>query len=278
MKLTPSQLQKYDKSGYVVIDCPFSNKLSEDCLRAVDKMATDPVSPEFDTQGNHFRLAPQFPGSFWCGLDHSLPFLQVILHAEILELARQMADDEDIYLRNGGINELGPNNSFWWHRDSDDNYTEFMHYFTGATMQNGCLRVIPGSHLGSIGHLNDEVLKKRREQKYPVEHHAEGWKDVELPGEIPIEIQPDQLLVRSSLIYHSTSLNSTADGRLMSHWLFRSARFDDHRFRFENVLTPELLEKLSQEQKMPLWLERDFQISKAYREEQEKEKLTWGVI
>ena len=47
----------------------------------------------------------------------------------------------------------------------------------------------------------------------------------------------------------------------MSHWLFRDGASDDHRFRFEDVLTEELTEALSPEQLDALWLGREFEIA-----------------
>ena len=249
-------------------------------MRAVDRVAGEPVPNSTDTRRNHYRLAPQIPGSYWCALDHSLPFLQVILHPEILEVARELTGDDDIYLRNGSINELAPDNSFWWHRDSEMIYPEFMHYFSGASVEQGCLRVIPGSHKGSTDGFKEEAEQRRRDQGYPEEYWVDGLADVELPGEIPLEVRPDQLIVRDSRIFHATGLNTSKDARLMSHWLFRDGACSNHRFHFEDVLTRELIDTLSPEQRDALWLGRDFEIAKVYHEEREKErgKVVWGVV
>ena len=163
MKFTPQQLDQYRENGYLIIPCPFPGGLTRACLEAVEKVADDPV-PEEDGKKNHHRLRPQIPDSYWCTLDHSLPFLQIELHPEIVELIRQLEGDDDIYFRNGGINELAPNRSFLWHRDSELDYVEFMHYFSGATKTNGCLRVIPGSHNGSTDPLKPKWEKERKRE------------------------------------------------------------------------------------------------------------------
>lgn len=280
MKLSSSQFEAYHRDGYVIVDCPFPQTLTQDCRNALEKFAIDPASVTADTRRNHFRLAPQIPGSYWCALDHSLPFLQIMLHPEILEMARQLAAGDDIYLRNGGINELAPDNSFWWHRDSELVYTEFMHYFSGASVAQGCLRVIPGSHNGSAEPFKEEAERRRREQGYPQKYWIDGLADVELPEEVPLEVRPDQLIVRDSRIYHATGLNTSKEGRSMSHWLFRDGASNDHRFHFEDVLTVELIEALSSEQRDALWLGRDFEIAEGYRKEREREKgkVAWGVV
>ena len=280
MQLSPTELETYRRDGYVVVDCPFPAELTEACMSAVDRVAADPVSHDIDTRRNHFRLTPQMPGSYWCALDHSLPFLRIILHPGTLEIARQLTRSEDIYLRNGSINELAPGKSFWWHRDSEMVYTEFMHYFSGASVEHGCLRVIPGSHIGSAEALKEEAERRRRDQGYPEEYWVDGLADVALPGEFPLEVRSDQLIVRDSRIFHATGLNTSKEARLMSHWLFRDGASDDHRFRFEDVLTEDLIEALSPEQWGALWLGREFEIADAYREEREREngKVVWGVV
>ena len=118
MKFSEEQLAQYRTEGYVIFDCPFHESLTEACIAAVEKAVGDPAEgPADGSKRNHFYLRPQVEDSYWCALDHSLPFMQIILHPEIIELARQLNEDRDIYLRNGGINEQGPNRSVGWHID-----------------------------------------------------------------------------------------------------------------------------------------------------------------
>jgi ectoine hydroxylase-related dioxygenase (phytanoyl-CoA dioxygenase family) len=275
MKFTQSQLEEYRANGYVIIECPFPAELTEACLSAADRVVVPPASIQHDAKQNHYRLKPQIPDSFWCELDHSLPFLQITLHPEIVELAQQLEGDDDIYFRNGGINELAPGRSFHWHRDSEAEYTEFMHYFSGATRANGCLRVIPGSHIGSTDSLKEQV-ETLRQQKSPDDPSAA---DVELPGEVSLEIAPEHLIVRSSRIFHATWSNRTQDGRLMSHWLFRASDIENHRFDFTKYLTPELIERLTPEQQKVLWLGRDFPLDPRWASERERElgRVVWSI-
>ena len=154
-----------------------------------------------------------------------------------------------------------------------------MHYFSGASVEHGCLRVIPGSHEGSVDALKEDAERRRRDQGYPEEYWVDGLEDVALPGEVPLEVRPDQLIVRDSRVFHATGLNTSNEGRLMSHWLFRDGACDDHRFHFEDVLTEELIEALSPEQRDVFWLGREFEIAEAYLEEREREKgkVVWGM-
>jgi ectoine hydroxylase-related dioxygenase (phytanoyl-CoA dioxygenase family) len=277
MQFSAAQLEEYQAQGYVIVDCPFPTALTKAALQAVEKVAIDPALNTTDSKGNHFRLPPQVPDSYFSALDHSLAFLQMELHSDIVELARQLECEDDIYYRNGGINELAPGLSFVWHRDAEDEYVEFMHYFSGSSPHNGCLRVIPGSHMGSADELVAEVARLRREERGSDEA-LRTVSDVELPGEVSLELRPDQLLVRSSRIFHATWLNQSDAGRLMHHWLFREAKSNNHRFRFEECLTEELLAELTDEQKQVLWLGREFALDEKWEWERKGEKMCWGVV
>ena len=279
MRFSEAQLEDYRTKGYVIIDCPFPGELTERCLAAVEKVAIDPGRNSTDGKRNHFRLEPQVPDSYWCALDHSLSFLQIELHAEIVELARQLTGDRDIYFRNGGINELAPERSFLWHRDSGDEYVEYMHYFSGSRPENGCLRVIPGSHIGAVDGLIAEV-ERHRKVRGDGEVGGDGYEDVELPGEVALALGPEQMIVRSSRIYHATWLNRSDEGRLMHHWLFRESASGNHRFKFEDYLSEELIGALTVEQRQVLWLGRAFELDPTWDKEREKElgRVRWGTI
>ena len=280
MQLSVEQLDQYNRLGYVVVPCPFSAQLTEVCLRAVEKVVVDADANSGDTRKNHFRLEPQIEGSYWSALDHSLPFLKIELHPEIIEIARQLIGAEDIYFRNGGINELAPGRGFLWHRDSGGVYTEFMHYFSGADEGSGCLRVVPGSHKGDVEALNAEVQKRRRLRGDPEPAQMEGPPDVTLEGEVSLALGPNDLLVRSSRLFHATWKNESETGRLMHHWLFREPEADNHRFRFEEYLSAELVAELSDEQRRVLWLGRDFALDSRYATERERElgRVRWSTV
>ncbi len=280
MKFSREQLEQYRSLGYVIVDCPFPESLTEECMAAVERVAQDPSEgPADGSKRNHFRLRPQVDDSYWCSLDHSLPFMKIILHPEIIELARQLNGESHIYLRNGGINEQAPGRSVGWHIDGGPEWAEFMHYFSGASRENGCLRIVPGSHRGPPTALEAKAGRLRDERGIPGSQADDGWEDVPLDEEISLEVEPHQLIVRHSRLFHSTWLNRTGDGRYMSHWLFHPHTIDNHRFTWGDYLTPELLESLSPEQREVLWLDREFAIDPAYDRERARElgRVAWGM-
>ena len=208
MQLSIEQLDQYNRLGYVVVPCPFPAQLTEECLRAVEKVAVDADANSGDTRKNHFRLEPQIEGSYWSALDHSLPFLKIELHPEIIEIARQLIGAEDIYFRNGGINELAPGRGFLWHRDSGGVYTEFMHYFSGAEEGSGCLRVVPGSHKGQQ-HF-EHARSDRKElvlNRYVDDPAVDGSKVVD------IELEAGQFSLHDVYLIHGSNPNTSGKRR-----------------------------------------------------------------
>ncbi|MEE2752613.1 MAG: phytanoyl-CoA dioxygenase family protein [Candidatus Latescibacterota bacterium] len=280
MRLTPEQLAQLDTAGYIVVECPFPRQLTDACLVAVDKVSVTPEQISHDAKKNHFSLTPHIADSYWSKLDHLLPFLQIELHPEIIELARQLMEMEDIYFRNGGINELAPGRGFLWHRDSEWECIELMHYFSNASITDGCLRVLPGSHIGEKERWLDEITRLRKERGYDDPPTMEGPADVEMQGELPLEVTSDHLIIRSSKILHATWKNQSESGRLMHHWLFRRGDEPNHRFTWQDYLTEELIGALSNQQKGILWLDRKFEIDEKYIGERYRElgKVSWGVL
>ena len=281
MKLTDAQLEQYHRDGYIIMDCPWIVELTEACLAAVDKVAAQPVGAIEDSIGNHARLPPQMPGSYWSVLDHSLPFLRIILNDEVVELIRQLYGTHDIYMRNGGINDMHVGHAVAWHRDYDMDRTEIMHYFTGGRRSNGCLRVLPGSHRGPREPWLEKIEQARREQgidKTPQSFTNDI--DALVPGEVALEVEPHQLIVRSTAIWHATHRNEGPHSRMMNHFVYREAEADDHRFHWEEYLTDELLAALSAQQREVLWIGRSFEIAQKYRAERAREvgKVRWGVL
>ena len=213
--------------GWIVVDAPWPRELSAALRSAVEVAAEEPAAVRVagGHKWTHHTIKPQVPGSYWTALDHSQDFLAVMLHPEVVELARQLEGTERVFFRNGGINQLRPGSAIPWHHDyrRDESSlpkvpsagVEFMHYFGGASKANGCLRIIPGSHALPDGrcYLNssdptryDEILATHRPDEDAVSQQmTDGLlADVELPGEVSIELTPDQLLVRSTAIYHAS--------------------------------------------------------------------------
>ena len=299
--LTTEQLSTYRSQGYVVVPAPWPASLSNECLAAYERLIGMPAqTPASDAEMgslppsiSNFRLRPDAEG-WWGSLDHSLPFLNIELHPSVVAIARQL-DGDDIYFRNGGINEIAPGRAVRWHRDSSSKAhfeadgvigedVEFMHYFHGSPREGG-FRVWPASHQGSWDEWQAEVSRQRAAQagtpsaEQLAEPFLRGVNDAQLPGEVILHLGPSDLLIRSSRVVHGTWRNDCGHGRLMHQWRFSPADVDVHRIRFEEHMSNDLLRALSPEQKAVLWVGRRFDIAPRYAAEDERRRgqLLWGV-
>lgn len=108
-----------------------------------------------------------------------------------------------------------------------------------------------------------------------------------MPGEVYIELRPEQLLVRSTRIFHGTRLNVTNDARLMSHWGFKirgdavraSSPAATGRMRWEDRLTPAALAALSPAQQRLLRIGGDFDMDPVFESERAREAdVRWGTL
>lgn len=154
-----------------------------------------------------------------------------------------------------------------------------MHYFAGSWRANGCLRLVPGSHRGDEEPRRQLTrdLRGRAGNNGPLTE--DGWEHVELPDEISLEVEPHQLVVRSSHLFHATWLNRTPVSRVMSHWFFHPHTVDDHRFTWRDYLTPDLIDALTPEQREALWLGREFNTHPRFEAERAQELgcVSWGI-
>ena len=241
MLLTNEQLAVYEADGYIVVPAPWPTKLTVRLQSAVDQVAaSEHILEELNAgaRSTQWRLQPQpDTGSGANVLDQSFEFLQVMLHPEVIELARQL-EGSDVFFRNGGINELRPDRSILWHHDyKNDPFTtqkptagvEFMHYFGGADTNNGCFRVIPGSHSTPQRKFAEDspspFEKQLQKCRAAAGVDSTNWSDapgrdthpvdIKLPGERSIVLNPNQLLVRSTTLFHASHNNCTNRGRLM---------------------------------------------------------------
>jgi ectoine hydroxylase-related dioxygenase (phytanoyl-CoA dioxygenase family) len=180
-----------------------------------------------------------------------------------------------------------------------------MHYFSGSRRSNGCLRIVPGSHrhpsvlmsaaaqreAGTPPTCFDLDVAERRAAAGVV--RPGGWKDnapedVQMPGEVDLELQADQLLVRHTRIFHATHINREPEARLMSHWGFKTAGeiskasspLATGRMRFDDTLSDQLLGTLSDDQKSVLRIGADYELDPAFVSEREREtgRVVWGTM
>ena len=93
-------------------------------------------------------------------------------------------------------------------------------YLTDTTRENGCLRVIPGSHLKRID-LHDNLVAPHEGGGYEVEETNE-WMFMDHPAAIDVAVKTGQLVIGDARVLHGTWPNETGERRtVLLGWFYR---------------------------------------------------------
>jgi phytanoyl-CoA hydroxylase len=175
-RLTPDELSRYARDGYVVREQVFTDDELELLREAIERAANKAVS--LVDQGNTYMLdgkrfvdingmTIQFEHALnsdtprviepVASLDPSLG--ELLQDTRLVDPMRQLVGSDEVAIWTNKLNLKRPREGtgFGWHQDSPywihdcthvDQLPNVMLAFDTATENNGCLRVIPGSHLG----------------------------------------------------------------------------------------------------------------------------------
>lgn len=137
------------------------------------------------------------------------PFLAEFVKSEIyLEACRKfIGKDANLYYNQAVIKAPKVGHHFTWHQDSGYKKTNPLEYITcwtpinDTTIENGCIWIIPRSHKGGL-----------------VEHswddENQSWIiDVDQDKAIPVEVEAGQVVIFSSLLFHSSGKNRSSETR-----------------------------------------------------------------
>lgn len=93
-------------------------------------------------------------------------------------------------------------------------------YLTDTRVQNGCLRVIPGSHLRRVD-LHSHLVMPHEGGGYDVEETDE-WMFYDHPESIDVPIKAGDLLIADARMLHGTHPNLSSDRRtVLLGWFYR---------------------------------------------------------
>src|SRR5262249_6629113 len=112
----------------------------------------------------------------------------------------------------------GNGSSVPWHRDGglSQNYERIFNidiYPDYSTVANSCVWVVPGSH--------------KWEQPKAQEWVARGRKDFDLPGAVPAEMEPGDVLLHHTKVLHGSTQNHSNDLRRVVYFDNRAVRWND---------------------------------------------------
>jgi ectoine hydroxylase-related dioxygenase (phytanoyl-CoA dioxygenase family) len=197
--LTEAQLQQYRDKGYVVFENLFSAEEIDQIREIIDRFDEE-SERRLREKGQQFINIPK-QINFTHGLNFLSPELQAFIADErfvnittsILGPDIRLYWDQSVYKRPEAKRD------FPWHQDNGYVPTDPVHYVTNwlalddATIENGCVWVLPGSHKnGFVKHVKTEI----------------GWQCYfgDDPG-VPVELKKGSMVTFHSLLFHRSTPN-----------------------------------------------------------------------
>lgn len=113
-------------------------------------------------------------------------------------------------------------------------------YLTDTTVNNGCIRVIPGSHLRRL-ELHDHLVQAHESGGYDIKETNE-WMFIDHPDAVDVPVKVGQLLIGDARLLHGTHPNTTEVRRtVLLAWYFR--RSNDTPEDWQGEIPQEIIER-----------------------------------
>ena len=198
MKLTPQEVQLFRHNGFIKFPTQLSTEHVEALKASTLKDMSEAVEPVVRQDGRIVRISAVwerggiFRETITC--DEILNPLESLLGSDIEFVLNR---HNHVYLR-----DAGTSHSIALHRDVrhwSRTIATVLVYLEDTNLENGCTRVVPGSHhLPAFADLKGEAVK-----------------EIAASQAIPLPMPAGGLLAIDSMIIHSTGINYT-DGTRMS--------------------------------------------------------------
>ena len=198
MKLTPQEVQLFRHNGFIKFPTQLSTEHVEALKASTLKDMSEAVEPVVRQDGRIVRISAVwerggiFRETITC--DEILNPLESLLGSDIEFVLNR---HNHVYLR-----DAGTSHSIALHRDVrhwSRTIATVLVYLEDTNLENGCTRVVPGSHhLPAFADLKGEEVK-----------------EIAANQAIPLPMPAGGLLAIDSMIIHSTGINYT-DGTRMS--------------------------------------------------------------
>lgn len=155
-------------------------------------------------------------------------FAELILWQPALDALRSVGYDRPTYTDGYIISKPGGGPRLFWHYDwfawEDPSAFKpaapqlfFMYYLTDTRQENGCLRVIPGSHVRHNA-LHDELSAPHSEALARAED-TDRPEFSTRPDEVDVPVNAGDLLIGDARILHAAHANTTGERRtLLTLW------------------------------------------------------------
>ena len=217
-KITDADIQFFDDNGYLHI--PGAIRPDElAALQAETQRLMDRVRAGKEEDRWTHRGPEGIP--YYLQYLHSHPndvSMRLLAHPTVLDLARRMVGPDFVPTYESLVFKLPEaGSSVPWHRDANADHLEKGRrifnvdlYLDDSTVENSCVWVVPGSHKWPQERI-DEML-------------AQAETTFELPGAVPAEMKPGDILLHDIMVLHGSTENHSRTLRRVIYYEFRSAR------------------------------------------------------
>lgn len=215
MKINDSDMQKqFTNDGFYVFRSLLEPELIDDLRRITDEVLAQQEEAHFEQQ--------RAPGSMvmidWDMAYRYDVFAELITHPKLLKGLAQLGFAQPKFGHGRIISKPPHSPRLFWHEDGrfwDDpvSYTPqpiqcfLMYYLVDTTPENGCLRVIPGSHLKRHA-LHDQV-PERHTEKLSTYADPEHIAFQHAKGEIDVPLKAGDAVMGYGTLFHSAHANRT---------------------------------------------------------------------
>lgn len=219
-KITDEEIAFFDENGYVI--CRGVLHPDElDHFRAESKRLIDEVLAGGPADAKCGRGPEGVP--YYLNYLHSNPnsfSLRLLAHPFIGDLLTRMVGPDFIPCFESLVFKLpGHGSSVPWHRDGniatqgEERIFNIDIYPDRSNVANSCVWVIPGSH--------------KWEQERAMEMVARGREQFELPGAVPAEMEPGDVLLHHTKVLHGSTVNSSNDLRRVVYFDNRAVSWNE---------------------------------------------------
>lgn len=220
MLLTDAEIDAYRRDGIVIPDYRLSDAMLQRIAAAYDDLlAANAGNPDFSPD---FILGPHIEGGYATGTMSNgsngggNPWMDFATQPEIVDMVEQVLGPDvilwavTIFGKPAGVGKATP-----WHQDGDYYPIEPLETCTvwisldGSTPENGCMRVVPGSH------LERRVFKHHWEERDDLTlAQVIDADQVDLDSGRDVVLEPGQISMHDVYLVHGSNPNRSDRRRM----------------------------------------------------------------
>jgi ectoine hydroxylase-related dioxygenase (phytanoyl-CoA dioxygenase family) len=230
-KITDEEIRFFDENGYVicrhVLHADELANFRTESARLIDEIGGGGPADKMCSRGPegipyYLTYLHANPNDF---------SLRLLAHPFIGDLLTRMVGPDFIPCYESLVFKLpGHGSSVPWHRDGNpvqgnERIFNIDIYPDRSTVANSCVWVVPGSHLWEKERANEMAQR--------------GRKDFALPGAVPAEMEPGDVLLHHTKVLHGSTVNTSDELRRVVYFDNRAASWNERYGWF----TREVIEK-----------------------------------